>query len=329
MKRMRRAALVLLTSLLAGGAATHAAPLVNTFERPEADKPYALAEWAADGWNAPWELGMDARTLIDTRYANSGDQSLRVFYPQGKFDPQDSGVLAPFALEPGQEYYLSYWVRFDENFSWGTTSYAGKLGLGLSGGGACSDGETCTGYNGFNSRISWRSGGQAAVYYYDMGNHSNYGQYVALQLEGEDIYYPKDEWINIVQRLKVNTVKGGHAYPDGEIQVWYNGESAAHITDLRFVRNRDKVDTAYFSTFFGGATAAFAPAGDSYAWYDDITVSADPADICELRSEGCPADPDQVRSDQALPEQVLPEPFFSDHASARAVFSAFLHKILK
>jgi hypothetical protein len=278
----------LMLFLMMDAVAAVAAPKLNTFERPAAGGAYTLSEWGFDGWSAPWELGMGNRTMIDSAYSHTGGKSLRVFYPQGQIGPENSGAQAPFTLTPGQEYYLSYWVRFSSDFSWGTTEYAGKLGLGLAGGAACSGGQACTGYNGFSSRIIWRSGGQAAIYYYHMGNGGQYGDYAILKnSNGSDVYYQKGQWINIVQRLKVNTVTGGNANPDGQIQIWYNGVSAANISGLRFVRNADKVDKAYFSSFFGGATASFAPANNSYVWYDDIKVSTAKSDICELDAGGC------------------------------------------
>ncbi|MDX2917557.1 MULTISPECIES: polysaccharide lyase [Streptomyces] len=76
-----------------------------------------------------------------------------------------------------------------------------------------------------------------------------------------------------------------NANPDGEIEVFYNGESAATVPNLRFVTNNDQVDRAYFSSFAGGATPSFAPNNDnSFIWYDDIKVSTDRNDICELSS---------------------------------------------
>lgn len=261
---------------------------VNTFERPASLSSYSLSEWAADGWSAPWDLGMSSRTWIDgVNFRHSGTKSLRITYPAGKIGPENSGAQAPFTLIPAREYYLSYWVRFSSDFSWGTTQFAGKLGLGLAGGGACSGGQVCTGYNGFSSRMIWRSGGQAAIYYYHMGHEGQYGDYVVLKTRaGADIYYPRGTWVHVAQRLKVNSVSNGVANPDGEIEVWYNGTSAARISGLRFVRNADVVDKAYFSSFFGGATAEFAPMHNSYVWYDDLKVSTSPLDICEL-SGGC------------------------------------------
>lgn len=253
----------------------------NAFERPDAGIAYSLSEWERDGWHAPRGTGLDGRTLIDDSVpARSGEQSLRVFYPKGEIGARDSGVLAPFRLDPAREYYLSFWARFDEDFSWGTTSFGGKLGVGLAGGGACSGGRTCDGGNGFTSRMIWRRGGQAAVYYYHMDKQGTYGDHALLRVDGSDVRYPRGEWVNIVQRLRVNTVTAGRADPNGEIEVFYNGESAALVTGLRFVDNDDLVDKAYFSTFFGGSTEGFAPTHDSYVWYDDLEVSTSRFDVC-------------------------------------------------
>ncbi|WP_116246797.1 polysaccharide lyase [Nocardiopsis sp. FIRDI 009] len=265
------------------GTAAPSTSLHNTFERPAAGGPYPLEEWARDGWYATRDRGMQERTLIDdTVPARTGEQSLRVSYPAGRIGPRESGALAPFALAPAREYYLSFWARFSEDFSWGTTSFGGKLGLGLAGGGGCSGGRVCDGRNGFTSRLIWRRDGRAAVYYYHMDKKGAYGDQEFLRVDGADVHYPRGEWVSIVQRLRVNTVTGGRANPDGEIEVFYNGAPAALVTGLRLVDNADLVDKAYFSSFFGGSTEGFAPANDSHVWYDDLKASTSPADICEI-----------------------------------------------
>ncbi|AXK36814.1 hypothetical protein DVA86_33995 [Streptomyces armeniacus] len=269
-----------------------AAPQQNGFERPAAGNPYTVSEWAADGWDLAdgpgggTPQGWDTRTSIDGETpAHSGAKSLRVFYPEGQIGPENSGALAPFRVPESREYYLSFWVKFSDDFSWGTTQFAGKVGIGLSGGGACSGGEQCDGTNGFSSRPIWtKSSGTAAVYYYSMEHEGEYGDHVVLRKDGADIQWPKGEWVNVVQRLKVNTVTDGQANPDGELEIFYNGESAAEKTGLRFVTNDDQIDKAHFSSFAGGGTPEFAPADDGYIWYDDVKVSTDRADICELSS---------------------------------------------
>lgn len=272
---------------LAAPADTAAAFKENGFEGPAAGSGYTLDEWAQDGWNAPWSLGMEDRTLVDdSAPAHSGDKSLRVLYPEGEIGPENSGAQAPFDLAGAPEYYLSMWIRFDEGFSWGDTLYSGKLGIGLAGGGSCSGGMTCDGTNGFSSRFIWhRATGDAALYYYHMDKDDTYGDYVELRQNGSVVRWPKGEWVNVVQRVKVNTVTNGQANPDGEIEVFYNGEPAGEVTGLRFVTNDDQVDRAYFNSFAGGGDSRFAPRNDSYIWYDDIKVSTDPSDICEL--DGC------------------------------------------
>ncbi|EGX57686.1 hypothetical protein SZN_21571 [Streptomyces zinciresistens K42] len=259
----------------------------NGFERPAVGTPYTLGEWAKDGWNIDPKFtpqGWESRTRVDgSTSAHSGGKSLRVQYPKGKTGPLDSGALAPFALPKAREYYLSFWVKFSGNFSWGTSLYAGKVGIGLAGGKACSGGQPCDGTNGFTSRPIWsKSTGKAGIYYYSMDKEGQYGDDIILQRDGADINWPKDQWVNVVQRLRVNTVSGGTANPDGEIEIFYNGRSAAQKTGLRFVSNGDQIDKAYFSSFAGGGTTEFAPTTDGYIWIDDLKVSTNRADICEL-----------------------------------------------
>lgn len=287
MKRKTLGIMVMLGLMLALGAAyAAAAPLDNSFEQGKTGDPYGLEDWGKADWTAPWLLG-DDRSQVDDTVSRSGFKSLKVLYPAGKIGPTESGYQAPFEFEAADEYYLSYWVRFDEDFSWGTTQFGGKLGIGLAGGASCSGGQICTGENGFSSRLIWRKDGQAAVYIYSMGN-SGYGAEADLTYyNGEPIYYPKGEWFNIVQRLKVNTVTNGQANPDGEIEIWYNGFPVTQVTGLQFVTNDDKVDKAYFSSFYGGAAETYAPAHDSYVWYDDVKMSALRSDMCELDQNGC------------------------------------------
>jgi hypothetical protein len=255
----------------------------NTFERPAAGSAYTLAEWEKDGWYASSGRGLDERAVIDDSVpARGGEKSLRVLYPKGKIGPRDSGGLAPFQITPAREYYLSFWARLDEDFSWGTTSFGGKLGFGLAGGAGCSGGDVCTGENGYTSRVVWRRDGKAELYYYHMDKKGEFGDSEPLRADGEAVHLPRGEWVHIAQRVRVNTVTDGRAEPDGEIEVFYNGEPAALVTGLRLVTDDDLVDKAYLSSFFGGSTEGFAPAHDSYVWYDDLKVSTSRADICEL-----------------------------------------------
>jgi hypothetical protein len=257
--------------------AARAAALTNTFERSAAGSAYTKAEWSKDGWNASFDVGMSNRTMIDTSTKRSGTKSLRVFYPKGQINPESSGASSDFRVPKAREYWLRQWIRFSSDFSWGTTEFGGKIGLGLAGGARCSGGIPCDGYNGFTSRFIWGRDGKASIYYYHMGHTGQYGDYMELKPGGGGTYYwPRGQWIEIKQRVKVNTVSGGNAVSNGEIETWVNGQNAGLRTGLQFVRNGDLVDTAYFSSFFGGNTYTFAPTRDSYIWYDDVRASTTP-----------------------------------------------------
>ncbi|GAA2690798.1 hypothetical protein GCM10010428_66720 [Actinosynnema pretiosum subsp. pretiosum] len=269
-------ALGVCAALLVPATAASAATRSNGFERLPSGAPYTRAEWAADGWSATWDQGMGSRAVVDGSVARSGGKSLRVLYPKGKIGPADSGAQAPFALEPAREYWVRQWVRFSPDFSWGTTEYGGKIGIGLGGGKACSGGQACDGTNGFTSRFTWRTGGRASLYVYHMGKEGQYGDAIDLRLDGAPVHYPLGRWVELKQRVRVNTVANGVANPDGAVEVWFDGRKAGERAGLRFVTNADLVDRAYFSSFFGGATESFAPQRDSWIWYDDVRVSTTP-----------------------------------------------------
>jgi hypothetical protein len=235
------------------------------------------SSWVGQGFTVPWVNGFDVnRGYIDNAFAKNGTNSLRIFYPTGQYGPPNSGAQAPLMVTPAPQYYMSYWVRFSSDFSWGNTSQGGKL-PGLGGGGRCSGCAVCTGSNGFTARLMWRPGGRLVLYLYHLDKvNPPCGDDLTLQLSaGVDYYAPRGQWIQITQRVKVNTGTNH----DGEVQVWVNEQPALLVTGLQFVSNGDQVDNLYFSTFHGGSTAAWSPTVDSYTWFDDIKISTNPADV--------------------------------------------------
>ena len=255
----------------------HAQPLEQaSFESFADEEVFTQSSWTAEGFSVPWVNGFNqTRAHIDNAYAHSGSKSLRIFFPQGQFGPDNSGGQAPLMVPSASQYYISYWVRFSDNFSWGTTSEGGKL-PGLAGGGRCSGCATCTGSNGFSARLMWRQGGKAVLYLYHMDKTTTCGDNLNLQLTaGVDFVFQKGQWYQIIERVKVNTGNN----KDGEVELWINQQPALSVNGIRFVNNGDKVDALYFSTFHGGSTAAWAPTVDSYIWFDDIMITSNPADI--------------------------------------------------
>ncbi|WMJ73478.1 T9SS type A sorting domain-containing protein [Cytophagaceae bacterium ABcell3] len=248
----------------------------NGFESFPSGHEYTMDSWIDDGFDPRWVNGFNqSRAFVDNQYAVSGENSLRVLFPEDGVGPANSGAQAPLNLEPRDEYYVSYWLRFSDNFSWGSSSFGGKL-PGLAGGGNCSGCSECTGYNGFSARLMWRAEGRAVLYLYDMDKPGNCGTDYNLTWEnGDVVHFEKGKWYNIIERVKVNTGDNN----DGEVELWVDGEHALLVENLRFVNNGDKVDNFYFSTFHGGSGPGWEPGVDCFIWFDDIKIGTTPEEV--------------------------------------------------
>ncbi len=251
------------------------AQIIVDFESDTLRTSYDEETWKSKGFiNVSWTQGSERTSVVET-YSHSGTKSLQVYYPKEKFGPAETGHQAPCELLPEQEYYVSYWLRFSDDFSWGTTNEGGKL-PGLGAGDLCSGGQTCNGTNGFTARFMWRKNGKAVLYLYHMDKPGKYGEDFELITSNNDtMYFPKNEWVNLTERVKINSGKN----KDGEVQVWFNGKEVLNIGNLQFVSNGDMVDVFYFSTFHGGNDISWSPQNDCYIWYDDIVVSISAGDI--------------------------------------------------
>ncbi|MEJ2255805.1 MAG: cellulase family glycosylhydrolase, partial [Woeseiaceae bacterium] len=238
------------------------------FESQGSTSLFTAADWQGYGVADVGFVGGTARGAIDNSVAHSGRRSLRVSFPAGSVGPSEGGYQAAIRLEPADEYTLSYWLKFDPDFSWGSTQQGGKL-PGLAQGDLCSGGAVCDGSNGFTARYMWRKNGAAVLYLYHMDKPGKWGEDFALQTPaGEPYMFPRGEWIRLVQRVKINSP--GKA--DGKVRVWVNGSEALSLDGLRFVSDDSRIDTFYVSTFHGGNTPDWGPAHDSYLWIDDIEI---------------------------------------------------------
>ncbi|NLK82072.1 MAG: hypothetical protein GX277_07790 [Bacteroidales bacterium] len=267
----------LLLCLSIGSVAVSQVYYHTDFETNPVGTSYERAVWAADGFNPDtWDNGLGTRTYLDNSTSVSGTKSLRVTYPAGEFGTGPNGTQIPLLFAPQNEVYMSYWLKFSDNFSWGTTSEGGKL-PGLAGGQRCSGCATCTGSNGFSARLMWRPGGQAVLYLYHMDKVNACGDNLNLVYpSGNNVIFNKGEWYHIMQRVRVNS-NGSTA--DGEVEVWVNGQQVLLTTGYRFTSNGDKVDNLYFSTFHGGSDASWAPTETCYTWFDDVKISSNPEDV--------------------------------------------------
>jgi len=247
------------------------------FESQQFGTIYTKEFWQKDGFiTETWDNGLADRTMIDSSTSVSGKKSLRVTYLQGKFGPGPDGCQIALLFNTSNELYMSYWLKFSDNFSWGTTNEGGKL-PGLAGGNRCSGGATCDGTNGFSARFMWRSGGKAVLYLYHMDKPATYGDDIDLIFpSGKQVIFEKGKWYNMMERVKINSNASTY---DGEVEVWVNGEHVLLRKGLRFTSNGDKVDDLYISTFHGGNDSTWAPTTTCYTWFDDIKVSTKKEDV--------------------------------------------------
>lgn len=246
------------------------------FEGFASNEAFTQASWQKKGFTVPWVDGFDqGRAYVDSSFTHFGKRSLKISYPKGGFGPSETGAQAPHMVPAADQYFTSYWLRFGDDFSWGTTSYGGKL-PGLGSGDNCSGCTTCTGTNGFSARLMWRTGGRGVLYLYNMDKIESCGDdYQLKNSDNTDFYFHKGQWHQVVERVKVNTASNH----DGEVELWMDGQHALLVTGLQFVNDGSKVDNLYFSTFHGGSTADWAPVNDCDVWFDDIVVSTQVTDV--------------------------------------------------
>ncbi len=248
----------------------------TSFENYSDEHQYVQQNWVNDGFDPKWVNGFNqSRVYVDNQFANSGNKSIRIKYPAGNYGPGNTGAQAPLRIPPANEYYVSYSVRFSDNFDWGGSNEGGKL-PGLAGGNNCSGCSSCSGTNGFTARLMWRQGGRAVLYLYHMDKSGSCGDDLNLKTaKGNNFHFQKGQWYTITQRVKVNTP----GLKNGEVELWIDGVPALLVQNIRFVTNGDQVDNFYFSTFHGGGDGSWAPGNDCYTWFDDVKIGKSFSDV--------------------------------------------------
>lgn len=210
----------------------------------------------------------------------NGSNSIRVKYDKGGIGPKETGLSFPVEFSQIEkmkehyfdEIYLCYYLKFEEGFDF---VLGGKL-PGLMGG--CdsytrSGGQQPDGTNGWTMRFMWREEGRLVVYSYlpRSGNGKYGGKEWGLDIDTGVNLVP-GEWYRIEQYIHI----GSPGNDDGKLIVWVDGEETINLDDIRY-RDVDnecgKIGGFYFSTFHGGNTPDWAPSVDSYAQFDEFTIS--------------------------------------------------------
>ncbi|WP_371193834.1 polysaccharide lyase [Glaciecola sp. SC05] len=189
-------------------------------------------------------------------------QVLRVRYPKDGVGPRNSGGQFNYRVPPKNEYTLSYKLFFEEGFEF---VLGGKLPGLTSGGETYTGGVHPTEGQGWSARYMWRKEGKAMVYLYYVENKGPWGENLVLK----DIKFQSGQWYEITQRIKLNDPDSSNA----ELQVWINGKPVLDKRNFRLrIGEQGKINSLYFSTFFGGSKAEWAPSKDVYIRFDDFKL---------------------------------------------------------
>ena len=222
-------------------------------------------------------------------------KAIKVLYPKGGNTSSHSGIQYPEHIPTSiaydrdsdsfvgqnsfQEMYVSYWVKFEQDFTW---QGGGKLpGMIAERGFRDPDREERV-----NTRLMWREDGKLEFYI-----HSPYLKDKTAGKAYEDRIFwdngrdfnghakmTKGQWHHIEYRMKLNDVVNGNVIPNGELEGWLDGKQAAFYNDVTLRGNADfNINTFFFSTFFGGSSGngsqVWWPTKDVYAYFDQIEVS--------------------------------------------------------
>lgn len=225
-------------------------------------------------WQKNWQVlpkkqwGMQNTAVIPdpTKRFNA---VLRVHYPAGSASPSVTAqgaasggaqFLATLGQLPKDQMRLRYFLRFSDGFDF---VKGGKL-PGLYGGEAPSGGNIPNGYDGFSSRLMWRSNGVGEVYAY-LPSSTIYGTSIG---RGAWTFRP-GIWHQVEQELKLNTP----GRSDGWVRIWLDKTLVLEKTGLHFrSTNALKIEGVFFSTFFGGNDVSWATPKNVHVDFADFAI---------------------------------------------------------
>lgn len=215
------------------------------------------------GRSVIWSNGLDeGRAKVE---AETGNQFLRVHYPASKYGPSQAGVQ--FEVQLGKIYhelYFSYRLRLSPSFEF---AKGGKL-PGLAGGSVPSGCQPDSA--GFSARNMWREGGALVKYLYYPEQPDSCGDDLAYTQSGQAYSLPKGKWVQIQHRVKMNQAGAS----DGVVEGWVDGIKSLLRSGIVLRTSASAgIDVLYFSTFYGGNDASWAPSSATYADFDDLVVT--------------------------------------------------------
>ncbi len=219
-----------------------------------------IPEWNTTSGNGFARRGVGENRVTIVKYGATGlaqDRCLKVKYPVNTHDSKANG--AQWKTNLGgvyNELYMSYYVKFGENFG---LDKIGKL-PGFGGGIEYNDSNNSTEWSG---KLMWREGGRLQFYLKQpLTNQKQFDWPRTFESK-------KEQWYHIELHYKMNTP----GINNGIMEAWLDGEFISRYDDVPFRDNaRVGITEMFFSTFFGG-NELHEPTQDNYAYFDDFKVS--------------------------------------------------------
>ncbi len=234
----------------------------------------AAEDEVEEHWRSRYVAGADERRIevVQGSDAHTG-KGLRIKYPKNANQTDGSGATWETALGVHtDELYMSYWVKFDQDFDW-------VKGGKLPGFGGMPAPFPDNARNKFRIRLMWREEGKIEFYLHDFALPTSEGDEPYREpwdYSGTHVAFIKGRWHHIELHVKLNTP--GNL--DGLLEGWLDGNLAYHSSGASGVRGAGeqdrKLNYIFFSTFFGGSSAPetqWQPKRDVYASFDDFVVS--------------------------------------------------------
>jgi len=243
----------------------------------------ALGLYQADQLNSDWEspfwhLGFDQGRVKIVSGNQGRGKAMEVTYPAGRYGAGGaSAFLTDVQFGMGlpktyDELYVSYEVNFGKNFQF---VKGGKLpglcGYNINevpGAGCNTGGGYPSGYDGWSARGMWRENGILENYVY----HANQTNYY-----GDDYYWDVNVKANTWHKIQHRVVLNDVGQKNGLLEAWLDGTKVLSLNNLEYRKTEDiGINLFYFSTFFGGNDASWAPSVDQTIKFDNFVLSTDP-----------------------------------------------------
>lgn len=227
-------------------------------------------------WQSPqWHLGFDQGrvTIVDT--GGSHGNAMQVTYPAGGYGAAGASAFlsdVQFGMQLPKTYeelYIAYDIRFAQGFDF---VRGGKL-PGLCGSdvnlapntGCNTGGGYPSGYDGWSARGMWREDGILENYVYHASQRNFYGND-----EFWNVSATPGVWHRVQHRVVLNTP----GLKNGILEAWFDGTKVLSLQNLEYRKtNTIGINLFYFSTFFGGNDASWAPSTDQIMNFDNFVLS--------------------------------------------------------